>query len=290
MKDLWLVYAVDRSVRTVVRSLIRSPETSMATGTHKADGAGQTVRAVDRALQIMSLFDEGRDTITLKDVLAKTKLAKTTAIRLIQTLEHNGLLQSNGNGELIGGLALMRWANLAARTWMLPVEAQTILESLASTCRETVNLYVRRDIYRVCLAQQEGPQTLRQVVRVGDHLPLWAGGAAKILLLEASPELLLAVARDSPYGASHVKTLEQWVAQARELGYATSAGERELGLASIAVPLRNRSGSLLAALSLGGPSERFGSDRISEFVHELTTTADVLRADGLVEHLPTQTT
>ena len=86
----------------------------------------------------MSLFDEGRDTITLKDVLAKTQLPKTTAIRLIQTLEHNGLLQANGNGELIGGLALMRWANLAARTWMLPAEAQTILESLASTCRETM--------------------------------------------------------------------------------------------------------------------------------------------------------
>jgi DNA-binding IclR family transcriptional regulator len=260
----------------------------MATGLQKHDGVGQTVRAVDRALQIMSLFDEGRDTITLKDVLAYTKLPKTTAIRLIQTLERNGLLQANGNGELIGGLGLMRWASLAARTWMLPPEAATILESLASRCRETVNLYVRRDIYRVCLAQQEGPQTLRHVVRVGDQLPLWAGGAAKILLLEASPGLLLAVARDSPYGEAHVGTLEQWVAQARELGYATSSGERELGLASIAVPLRNRAGSLLAALSLGGPSERFASDQISQFVRDLAKAAEALRKQGLVEHLPVQ--
>jgi DNA-binding IclR family transcriptional regulator len=198
------------------------------------------------------------------------------------------LLQANGNGELIGGLALMRWASLAARTWMLPAEAAEILESLASKCRETVNVYVRHGIYRVCLAQQEGPQTLRHVVRVGDQLPLWAGGAAKILLLDASPELLLAVARDSPYGDAHVETLKQWVAQAQELGYTTSSGERELGLASIAVPLRNRAGALLAALSLGGPSERFASDQIPDFVRELAKAADALRKRGLVEHLPVQ--
>ena len=258
----------------------------MAKRTQRPETDAQTVRAVDRALQIMSLLNEGREAITLKDVLADTKLPKTTAIRLIQTLERNGLLQAKANGELIGGLALMRWAALAAKTWTLPREATTVLASLADACRETVNLYVRRDIYRVCLAQEEGPQTLRQVVRVGDQLPLWAGGAAKVLLLEASDELLLAVARDSPYGDSHVETLKQWVAQARELGYATSSGERELGLASIAVPLRNRAGELLASLSLGGPSERFASGQITEFARRLAEAAEVLRSRGLVEHLP----
>jgi DNA-binding IclR family transcriptional regulator len=260
----------------------------MAGRAQRSDGEAQTVRAVDRALQIMSLFGDGRETITLRDVLAGTKLPKTTAIRLIQTLERNGLLQTKPNGELVGGLALMRWAALAARTWSLPADANTILAALADACRETVNLYVRRDIYRVCLAQQEGPQTLRQVVHVGDQLPLWAGGAAKILLLEASDELLLAVARDSPYGESHVDTLKQWVAQARELGYATSSGERELGLASIAVPLRNRAGDLLASLSLGGPSERFSSGQIPEFARRLAEAAEALRSRGLVEHLPAQ--
>ena len=63
------------------------------------DGTAQTVRAVDRALQIMSLLNEGRDAITLKDVLADTKLPKTTAIRLIQTLERNGLLQAKATAS-----------------------------------------------------------------------------------------------------------------------------------------------------------------------------------------------
>ena len=120
-------------------------------------------------------------------------------------------------------------------------------------------------------------------------LPLWAGGAAKVLLLEASDELLLAVARDSPYGDSHVETLKQWVAQARELGYATSSGERELGLASIAVPLRNRAGELLASLSLGGPSERFAlraDHRVRAQARRSRRSPAVTR---LVEHLPAQT-
>jgi DNA-binding IclR family transcriptional regulator len=258
----------------------------MAKRTQRPETDAQTVRAVDRALQIMSLLNEGREAITLKDVLADTKLPKTTAIRLIQTLERNGLLQAKANGELIGGLALMRWAALAAKTWTLPSEATAVLASLADACRETVNLYVRRDIYRVCLAQEEGPQTLRQVVRVGDQLPLWAGGAAKVLLLEASDELLLAVARTAVRRlARRDITMGR---RARELGYATSSGERELGFASIAVPLRNRAGELLASL-LARPSERFASGQITEFARRIAEAAGGPAITRAVEHLPPQT-
>ncbi|MGH3026150.1 MAG: IclR family transcriptional regulator [Gaiellaceae bacterium] len=241
---------------------------------------------MDRALQIMSLFDDERNSLTLRDVLAKTRLPKTTAIRLMQTLEHNGMLHASGNGEFVGGLSLLRWARLAARTWTIPVEAARILASVAATCGETVNVYVRRDIHRVCIAQHEGPQTLRHVVRVGDQLPLWAGGAAKILLLDASTELLESVAEASPDGPSHLAQLREWVEGARKDGYATSRAEREVGLASIAVPVRSRAGAILAALSLGGPSDRFTEERLPDMVHELARGAEALEAGGFFEHLP----
>ena len=246
----------------------------------------QTVRAVDRALQIMALFDDEHNSVTLRDVLAKTQLPKTTAIRLMQTLEHNGMLHSGRNGEYVGGLSLLRWARLAERTWTIPAEAGAVLESLAETCGETVNVYVRRGIFRVCVAQHEGPQTLRHVVRVGDQLPLWAGGAAKILLLEAPDELLEAVAAASPDGLAHLPQLKQWIDEARRDGFATSRAEREVGLASIAVPVRSRPGAVLASLSLGGPSDRFTDDKTPAMVRVLARGADAFEEAGYFEHLP----
>lgn len=245
-----------------------------------------TVRAVDRALEIMSLFDDESNTLTLKEVLDKTELPKTTAVRLLQTLEQNGMLQASGNGEYVGGLSLLRWAQLAARTWMIPTGAAEILATLAERCRETVNVYARRGIHRVCIAQREGPQTLRQVVHVGDELPLWGGGAAKILLLDASDALLASVAASSPSGPDHIATLKHWIKRARVDGYATSRAEREVGLSSIAVPVSSSGGVVLAALSLGGPSERFTDDRRSEMAAELLSSAQALEEGRFFEHLP----
>lgn len=246
----------------------------------------QTVRAVDRALQIMALFDDERNSVSLRDVIAKTRLPKTTAIRLMQTLEHNGMLHSGRNGDYVGGLSLLRWARLAARTWTIPTEAAAILESIAETCGETVNVYVGRDIFRVCIAQHEGPQTLRHVVRVGDQLPLWAGGAAKILLLDASDELLEAIAASSPDGLAHLPQLKTWIAEARRDGFATSRAEREVGLASIAVPVKSHAGAVLASLSLGGPSDRFTDDKRPAMVRVLARGAESFETAGYFEHLP----
>ena len=113
-----------------------------------------------------------------------TGLAKTTVLRLVQTLEQSGLLWATANGYMAGP-GLWRWAHLAQRSWELPPETQRSMRELAGRHRETVNVYVARDIYRVCIAQQESPQPLRHVVHVGDELPMWAGASAKVLLRDA---------------------------------------------------------------------------------------------------------
>ena len=76
------------------------------------DGAAGGVRSVQRALDILSLLTEERPSITVREVVAATGLAKTTVIRLIQTLEQMGLLWATSNGYMAGP-GLWRWAQLA---------------------------------------------------------------------------------------------------------------------------------------------------------------------------------
>ncbi|MET7990892.1 IclR family transcriptional regulator [Amycolatopsis sp. NPDC005232] len=235
-------------------------------------GESQGVRSVQRALDILALLTETQPTVSISDIVKETGLAKTTVIRLAQTLEQNGLLWATPKGYMAGP-GLWRWAHLAKQSWELPAETKQLMRELGDRQRETVNLYVLRDVYRVCVAQQESPQSLRHVVRVGDELPLWAGASSKVLLRDASAALLTRIARSSPDGVEHLPALQATVTEAAEQGFAFSHGEREAGLSAVAVPIVSAAGTVVAALSLSGPTVRFPDDRISEFVDDLKSVA-----------------
>jgi DNA-binding IclR family transcriptional regulator len=239
----------------------------------------QGVRSVQRALDILSLLSEERPVVSIRDIVESTGLAKTTVIRLVQTLEQNGLLWAAPNGYLAGP-GLWRWAHLARSSWELPPETKKLMRDLGARRRETVNLYMLRDIYRVCVAQQESSQPLRHVVHVGDELPLWAGASSKVLLRDAPESLLQRIALSSPYGEGHVKRLQEWIQDTAHQGWAVSHGEREDGLSAVAVPVLGRSGRVVAALSLSGPTVRFRDDVVEQFAGDLRQTATQMSERG----------
>jgi DNA-binding IclR family transcriptional regulator len=244
-----------------------------------AKGGASGVRSVQRAVEILALLSEDRPVVSLSDIVRDTGLAKTTVVRMVHTLEQNGLVWTTAGG-ITAGPGLWRWAYLAHRSWELPVEVRQLMRELADATRETVNLYVRRDVQRVCLAQQQGTQSLRHVVQVGDELPLWAGASGKVLLMNASPSLLARAAAISPEGAGMLERLRVAVDQAGEDGYVVSHGEREIGVSAIAVPLLTRSGTVGSALAISGPTVRFTDGRIDEFRKQLERAATQLTGRG----------
>jgi len=236
------------------------------------ESPAEGVRSIRRALDILSLLTDDKPVISIREIVEATALPKTTVLRLVHTLEHSGLLWGT-TGGYTAGPGLWRWAHLARRSWQLPPDTQALMRELGAAHSETVNLYVQRDICRVCVAQQESPRPLRHVVQIGDELPLWAGASAKALLLDAPDSLLLRIARRSPSGESRVAVLREWIAQARRDGYAVSHGEREEGLSAVAAPVYGRSGSVVAALALSGPTVRFTDERVGVFAADLMKAA-----------------
>lgn len=236
------------------------------------DADAQGVRSIRRALDILSLLTDDKPVVSVRDITEATGLPKTTVLRLVHTLEQSGLLWATAGGYMAGP-GLWRWAYLARQSWQLPPETQATMRELGARHEETVNLYVLRDISRVCVAQQESPRALRHVVQVGDELPLWAGATSKVLLSDAADALLARVASRSPAGPKLLETLRQWAADTRRDGYAVSHGEREEGISAVAVPVTGRSGAVTAALALSGPTLRFTADRVAQFAADLKLAA-----------------
>jgi len=264
------------------------PEDAGSGGSGGGDGGGANggMRTVQRAIDILGLFSEHRPALSIREIVEASGLPKTTVLRILQTLRLNGLLWLDEHGRYTAGPTFLRWVRMADQGWRLPAPARRALRDLAAEHRETVHLYVRRDVHRVCVAQEEGPQALRHIVQVGDELPLWAGGPSKVLLLGADDSLLDRIARRSPHGPAHAATLRRWAAETARQGYAVSHGEHEEGLSSVAVPVRGRGGDVVAALSFGGPSVRFTPERLPRFVASLAGAARTV-AGGLGA-LPTE--
>jgi DNA-binding IclR family transcriptional regulator len=238
---------------------------------------GTGVRSVRRALDILGLLSEDRSVITLREITGATGLAKTTALRLVQTLEECGLLWSHPGGYTAGP-GLWRWAYLARSQWEVPRETRKVMRDLADRLGETVNLFVARDTGRVCIAHEKSPHPLRHVVDVGDEQPLWAGASSKILLRDASETLLRRVAAASPHGEAHAERLRSRAQEAAQRGYAVSSSEWDEGLTAVAVPITARSGKVIASLSVSGPSQRFPYEAIERYATDLTEAATLISA------------
>lgn len=233
-----------------------------------------TVRSVSRALEIMALIANHPQGINLRETVEASGLPKTTVLRLLQTLEANGLVWKASSQSYILGPTLLHLAGQSLDAWRMPPVLWEKLEELARQCNETVNLWVRRNLTRVLVCQAQGRQSLQNVARLGDQLPMDAGASSKVLLSAMPDDLIREVAATSNRGPGSLETLRSWITETRERGWASSHGEREEGLSAVAVPVRSVKGVIVAALTLSGPTSRFTPDRIELFVGRLKACAE----------------
>jgi DNA-binding IclR family transcriptional regulator len=221
--------------------------------------ASTGVGVLDRTMAILGAVEGGARSFT--DVVEATHLTRSTTHRLLRSMEEHGLVTSvEGQGYRLGprlrGLAATAMRELPLRDLASPV-----LDRLARTTGESVQLFVRAHEHRVCIAAAESGSELRTIVNVGAELPLTAGSAGKVFLAFGPPglsaELVPKAERITP--ATPVgERLERQLATIRRRGWASSAGERQPGVGSVSAPVFDVHGALVAVVSISGPEQRLG--------------------------------
>lgn len=233
-----------------------------------------TVRAVERALDILMCFTKGSD-LGLTEIAGEIGLHKSTVHRLLTTLEEKGFVIRNSATEKYR-LGLKIW-ELSAHLSQNDDPAILLLpqmEQLRDRLGETVSLYLRDGTERLRIQAVQSNQAIRRVAQVGARLPLYVGASSKVLVAYAEEAIVRAVL-DGPDWPAAVDR-EAYVAQLEEIrrvGYATSYEEREPGAAAVAAPIFDRSGRIAAALSVSGPVSRLSPQTLVEFAPILIETA-----------------
>ena len=203
----------------------------------------------------------------LAELCERTGLPRATAHRLAAGLEVHRLLARDSAGRWRLGPALNELA--AQVNDPLLAAGAAVLPRLREITGESVQLYRREGTTRICVAALEPPAGLRDTVPVGARLPMTAGSGAKILLAYSDPATQQAVLPTA-------KFTERTLAEVRRRGWAQSAAEREPGVASGSAPVRDRSGTVIAAVAVSGPIDRMGRRPGARWAADLLAAAEAL--------------
>jgi DNA-binding IclR family transcriptional regulator len=226
--------------------------------------AGATYQSAERALALLTTFDESRTDIGVTEMAESLGVHKSTASRLAAALERAGFLSRSGKRYRLG-VELIRLGTLALRSFDVVATMQPAMEKLSRQTGETVNLAVPdgADILNVA----ELPSTYILSCSGG-----WTGRRTKPHAVANGKVLLaygaIAVPRQLEKYTEHTITtpgaLQDELAAVRRDGYATATAELEDGLVAVAAPVFDGTGSCVAALSISGPAYRMPPERLDE--------------------------
>jgi DNA-binding IclR family transcriptional regulator len=215
-----------------------------------------------RALDILECFIEEGTELVLTDISRSVQLTPPTTHRLLKALVSRGMLIYDGERYYSLGPTVMRLATaMLHRTDDLVRICAPSLERLRDRTGETVALYSLVGYERLCVAELVSLHPIRMESGIGHVYPLSIGAAGKVLLA-FTPGLLAG----APMSARRRKVLEEELPTVRRDGYAVSMGEVVAGAASVAVPVTDTRGVVVAALGVSGPAQRWTSDAIAKLV------------------------
>lgn len=215
-----------------------------------AQAAPGGAAAVDRALSLLSAFQQGERGLTLTELAARTGLYKSTALRLLSSLVAAGYLDREEDGLFVIGAEVARLHGIYAASFSLDRAIPAALRQLVEETGESASYQVRRgegaQAVRLCLYRVDSPHPVRDHARAGDVLPLNRGVGARVLI--AFDEALQKGA-----GAKDRQLYEKIRAQ----GYCAMTGDRTADLGGVSAPVLRPDGTLVGAVTLTMPTHRF---------------------------------
>jgi DNA-binding IclR family transcriptional regulator len=249
------------------------------------DPRSYNVRAVERAVQILSAFDNGHAEQGLSEIAQSTGLHKATAHRLIMTLFNSGFLERTADGDKFRlGLRMVGLGLGALRRLDVRRAAQPHLQKLVDDFQEICTLGVFDHGQVLYVEVVHSNHSLTIAARVGRHLPAHCTASGKVLLAFLPQEVTEPVL-SAPLAVYTEKTIASPDRLREELrvvhrrGYAIADEEFEVGIWAISAPIRDIDRNIVAAMSIPFPTNRLDPERIPEIAQALMEAANAVSAN-----------
>ncbi|MCY7303317.1 MAG: IclR family transcriptional regulator [Thermoleophilia bacterium] len=223
-------------------------------------------QSMERGAQLLVHVVEEDEAPTVGELAQLAGLPKSTTSRLVGALERQGLVQRDpARGAIKPGPVLLRYARKETSGLDLVELAAGALERLARASGETVNLGVATSTAVEMLDQRDSRHILGSTNWVGQRVPHHGSVIGKVFLAGGALPI-----PDGPLEPLAPRTITDPAELRRDLertrarGYATAIDELEPGLWAVAAPVRDAGGTVIAALSISGPTVRLHDGLLDE--------------------------
>jgi IclR family transcriptional regulator, pca regulon regulatory protein len=243
------------------------------------------VQSLERGLAVIRAFDAEHPELTLSDVARSTGLTRAAARRFLLTLVELGYVRTDG--RLFGlrpRILELGYAYLSSLS--LPEVAQPHLEALVAEVHEScsVSLLDGHDI--VYVARVPTKRIMTVAISVGTRFPAYATSMGRVLLAHQPAEWLdgylktVELVALTPRTVTDPAKLRSTLTRIRNQGFAVVDQELEEGLRSMAVPIHDGAGTVVAAMNVSARTSRGSSEAIRrELLPSLQAAATQLEAD-----------
>lgn len=244
-----------------------------------ADGVVNPVQSVDRALTILEVLAHHGE-LGVTEIAGDLGVHKSTAFRLVSALERHRLVEQIGErGKYRLGFGLVRLAGATTARMSLAEESRPFCRRLAAEFNETVNVAILDTDAAVNITQDQGSAAVTVQNWIGKRTPLHATSSGKVLLAWAPGEQLRAALerrldRFTEHTITSAAALRAELKRVRADGWGCTAEELEIGLNAVAAPIRGEGGTVMAAISVSGPSYRLSADSFRAVAAKLRASAD----------------
>ncbi|MGH7692128.1 MAG: IclR family transcriptional regulator domain-containing protein [Candidatus Dormibacteria bacterium] len=243
------------------------------------------MQSLERGFAVVKAFGAERPQLTLSEVAKATGLTRAAARRFLLTLVQLGYARTDGRAFSLRPRVLeLGYAYLSALG--LPEVAQPHLEQLGARLHESASISVLDGEDIVYVVRVPSRRIMSVTIALGTRFPAYATSMGRVLLAGLDPQQLeqyLATVQLEPLTPTTLvdrRELRQALATVHADGFATVDQELEQGLRSVAAPIRDRQGSVIAAVNVSAHATTVSLDDLrTTFLPQLLATAEEIEAD-----------
>ena len=234
-------------------------------------------QSLRKALDILEVMVDMTAPARLQDIAQKTDMSPSTVLRFLNTFIDFGYAKQDPETSLY--YLTLKLADLGNRNrinYPFQGSLRKYIKDIATHFNESSSLCIEDDMQMVYIATEEGPQHMLQTLsRIGRIAPMHSTGVGKLFLTEYSDSKLDELVNRRGLSKLTEKTivtlpeLKAEIAKVKNQGYAIDEEECEIGVRCVAVPVREYSGKIVAAMSLSAPITRLTYDKTNEIINYL---------------------
>lgn len=245
---------------------------------------GYIIKTVINALDVLEQFNNSDGELGITELGQRLQLQKNKVFRILATLENRKYIEQNkcsDNYRL--GINTLKLGQTLVKQMGLLRQARPVLEELKHACNETACLSVMRNFNVIDLAAVETDLPVRVMPRIGTRAPFHCTTAGKVLAAHVAIEDLRDCLNRTKLQRFTTNTIHDPVKLLRQLqlvarqGYAIDDEEFDVGVRGVGAPILDYRKTVIGAVFISGPANRFSSDRIeNELIPKVIKSAEVI--------------